>query len=167
VVRLLGRDIEWGMCGSACGEIAPLGNALSAQNRTRSAAAWSKSTLKIKSAEKSNNQNGWPGIKQSKSHKYHYPIPLVYIIKTIKIPGKSREMENTGSATLSRSRSSLDASRRSRLEVHETLLTLTHPEHRAAKHVITQDVDSRWVRIIRSFPLWWLFLLEESHAFPA
>jgi len=50
----------------------------------------------IKSAEKSNNQNGWRGIKQSESHKYHFPIPLVFRIKTIKIPGKSREMENTG-----------------------------------------------------------------------
>jgi len=43
-----------------------------------------------------NNQNGWRGIKRSKSHKYHFPIPLVFRIKTIKIPGKSREMENTG-----------------------------------------------------------------------
>jgi hypothetical protein len=54
---------------------------------------WSKSTLNL--LKKSNNQNGWRGIKQSKSHKYHYPIPLVFRIKTIKIPGKSREMENT------------------------------------------------------------------------
>ena len=38
------------------------------------------------------------GIKQSKSHKYHYPIPLVFRIKTIKNPGKSREMDNTGPA---------------------------------------------------------------------
>ena len=29
-------------------------------------------------------------IKQSKSHKYHFPIPLVFSIKTIKTPGKSR-----------------------------------------------------------------------------
>ena len=29
-------------------------------------------------------------IKQSKSHEYHFPIPLVFRIKTIKIPGKSR-----------------------------------------------------------------------------
>jgi hypothetical protein len=27
-------------------------------------------------------------VKQSKSHKYHYPIPLVFRVKTIKIPGK-------------------------------------------------------------------------------
>ena len=49
---------------------------------------WSKGTLNL--LKKSNNQNGWPGIKQSKSHKYHFPIPLVFRIKTIKIPGKSR-----------------------------------------------------------------------------
>ena len=73
-------DIEWGMC-----EVRdPLGNALKMVKKH------------IKSAEKSNNQNGWRGIKQSKSHKYHFPIPLVFRIKTIKIPGKSREMENTG-----------------------------------------------------------------------
>jgi len=72
-------DIEWGMC-----EVRdPLGNALKMVKKH------------IKSAEKSNNQNGWRGIKQSKSHKYHFPIPLVFRIKTIKIPGKSREMENT------------------------------------------------------------------------
>ena len=41
-------------------------------------------------AKESNNQKVWRGIKQSKSHKYHYPIPLVFRIKTIKIPGKSR-----------------------------------------------------------------------------
>ena len=70
-------DIEWGMC-----EVRdPLGNALKMVKKH------------IKSAEKSNNQNGWRGIKQSKSHKYHYPIPLVFRIKTIKNPGKSREME--------------------------------------------------------------------------
>jgi hypothetical protein len=62
----------------------PLGNALKMVQKH------------IKSAEKSNNQNGWRGIKQSKSHKYHFPTPLVFRIKTIKIPGKSREMENTG-----------------------------------------------------------------------
>ena len=72
-------DIEWGMC-----EVRdPLGNALKMVKKH------------IKSAEKSNNQNGWRGIKQSKSHKYHFPIPLVFRIKTIKIPGKSREMDNT------------------------------------------------------------------------
>ena len=43
-------------------------------------------------AKESNNQKVWRGIKQSKSHKYHYPIPLVFRIKTIKNPGKSREM---------------------------------------------------------------------------
>ena len=73
-------DIEWGMCGVRD----PLGNALK---------IWSKSTLNL--LKKSNNQNGWCGIKQSKSHKYHFPIPLVFRIKTIKIPGKSREMDNT------------------------------------------------------------------------
>ena len=73
-------DIEWGMCGVRD----PLGNALKMVKKH------------IKSAEKSNNQNGWCGIKQSKSHKYHFPIPLVFRIKTIKIPGKSREMDNTG-----------------------------------------------------------------------
>ena len=72
-------DIEWGMCGVRD----PLGNALKMVKKH------------IKSAEKSNNQNGWCGIKQSKSHKYHFPIPLVFRIKTIKIPGKSREMGNT------------------------------------------------------------------------
>jgi hypothetical protein len=73
-------DIEWGMC-----EVRdPLGNALKMVKKH------------IKSAEKSNNQNGWRGIKQSKSHKYHFPIPLVFRIKTIKIPEKSREMDNTG-----------------------------------------------------------------------
>ena len=72
-------DIEWGMC-----EVRdPLGNALKMVKKH------------IKSAEKSNNRNGWPGIKQSKSHKYHFPIPLVFRIKTIKIPEKSREMDNT------------------------------------------------------------------------
>jgi hypothetical protein len=77
-------DIEWGMC-----EVRdPLGNALKMVKKH------------IKSAEKSNNQNGWRGIKQSKSHKYHFPIPLVFRIKTIKIPGKSREMENTGRVAL-------------------------------------------------------------------
>ena len=77
-------DIEWGMC-----EVRdPLGNALKMVKKH------------IKSAEKSNNQNGWRGIKQSKSHKYHFPIPLVFRIKTIKIPGKSREMENTARAAL-------------------------------------------------------------------
>ena len=75
-------DIEWGMC-----EVRdPLGNALKMVKKH------------IKSAEKSNNQNGWRGIKQSKSHKYHFPIPLVFRIKTIKIPEKSREMDNTGGA---------------------------------------------------------------------
>ena len=73
-------DIEWGMCGVRD----PLGNALKMVKKH------------IKSAEKSNNQNGWRGIKQSKSHKYHFPIPLVFRIKTIKIPEKSREMDNTG-----------------------------------------------------------------------
>ena len=48
-------------------------------------------------AKESNNQKVWRGIKQSKSHKYHYPIPLVFRIKLIKIPGNSREMGNTGS----------------------------------------------------------------------
>jgi hypothetical protein len=72
-------DIEWGMCGVRD----PLGNALKMVKKH------------IKSAEKSNNQNGWCGIKQSKSHKYHFPIPLVFRIKTIKIPEKSREMDNT------------------------------------------------------------------------
>ena len=76
-------DIEWGMCGVRD----PLGNALKMVKKH------------IKSAEKSNNQNGWCGIKQSKSHKYHFPIPLVFRIKTIKIPEKSREMENTGPST--------------------------------------------------------------------
>ena len=47
-------------------------------------------------AKESNNQKVWRGIKQSKSHKYHYPIPLVFRIKTIKNPGKSREIDNTG-----------------------------------------------------------------------
>ena len=46
-------------------------------------------------AKESKNQKVWRRIKQSKSHKYHYPIPLVFRIKTIKIPGKSREMGNT------------------------------------------------------------------------
>ena len=59
-------DIEWGMCGVRD----PLGNALKMVKKH------------IKSAEKSNNQNGWRGIKQSKSHKYHFPIPLVFRIKT-------------------------------------------------------------------------------------
>ena len=72
-------DIEWGMCGVRD----PLGNALKIVKKH------------IKSAEKSNNQNGWCGIKQSKSHKYHFPIPLVFRIKTIKLPEKSREMDNT------------------------------------------------------------------------
>ena len=67
MVRLLGRDIEWGMCGVRR-DCTPRKRALRSK--------WSKSTLNIKSAEKSNNRNGWPGIKQSKSHKYHYPIPL-------------------------------------------------------------------------------------------
>jgi len=58
---------------------------------------WSKGTLNL--LKKSNNQNGWPGIKQSKSHKYHFPIPLVFRIKTIKIPEKSREMGNTDTTT--------------------------------------------------------------------
>jgi len=49
-------------------------------------------------AGKSNNQKGSRKIKQSKSHEYHFPIPLVFIIKTIKIPGKSREKENTALA---------------------------------------------------------------------
>jgi hypothetical protein len=79
-------DIEWGMCGVRD----PLGNALKMVKKH------------IKSAEKSNNQNGWCGIKQSKSHKYHFPIPLVFRIKTIKIPGKSREMDNTGGASVYR-----------------------------------------------------------------
>ena len=74
-------DIE---CMGMCGVRDPLGNALK---------IWSKSTLNL--LKKSNNQNGWCGIKQSKSHKYHFPIPLVFRIKTIKIPGKSREMGNT------------------------------------------------------------------------
>jgi hypothetical protein len=39
-------------------------------------------------AKESNNQKVWRGIKQSKSHKYHYPIPLVFRIKTIKNPGE-------------------------------------------------------------------------------
>jgi len=78
-------DIEWGMC-----EVRdPLGNALKMVKKH------------IKSAEKSNNQNGWRGIKQSKSHKYHFPIPLVFRIKTIKIPGKSREMESTAAVAAS------------------------------------------------------------------
>ena len=34
-------------------------------------------------AKESNNQKVWRRIKQSKSHKYHYPIPLVFRIKTI------------------------------------------------------------------------------------
>jgi hypothetical protein len=88
VVRLLGRDIEWGMCGSAA-RLHP--------SETHSPLKMVKKHIKkLSLLKKSNNQNGWPGIKQSKSHKYHYPIPLVYIIKRIKIPGKSREMENTG-----------------------------------------------------------------------
>ena len=77
-------DIEWGMCGVRD----PLGNALKMVKKH------------IKSAEKSNNQNGWRGIKQSKSHKYHFPIPLVFRIKTIKIPEKSREMDNTALVSL-------------------------------------------------------------------
>ena len=76
-------DIEWGMCGVRD----PLGNALKMVKKH------------IKSAEKSKNQNGWCGIKQSKSHKYHFPIPLVFRIKTIKIPEKSREMGNTARRT--------------------------------------------------------------------
>ena len=40
--------------------------------------------------QESNNQKGSRKIKQSKSHEYHFPIPLVFRIKTIKIPGKSR-----------------------------------------------------------------------------
>ena len=47
-----------------------------------------KSTLNL--LKKSNNQEGWGEIKQSKSHEYHYPISLVYRIKTIEIPGKFR-----------------------------------------------------------------------------
>ena len=43
-------------------------------------------------AENRNQTNQMPhtNIKQSKSHEYHFPIPLVFRIKTIKIPGKSR-----------------------------------------------------------------------------
>ena len=49
-------------------------------------------------AKESNNQKVWRRIKQSKSHKYHYPIPLVFRIKTIKNPGKSREMGKTAAS---------------------------------------------------------------------
>ena len=60
-------------------------------------------------AGKSNNQKGSRKIKQSKSHEYHFPIPLVFIIKTIKIPGKSREKENTGHPQCHRERLRRDA----------------------------------------------------------
>jgi hypothetical protein len=82
-------DIEWGMC-----EVRdPLGNALKMVKKH------------IKSAEKSNNQNGWRGIKQSKSHKYHFPIPLVFRIKTIKIPGNG---QHYGGAAQSSRQSSVE-----------------------------------------------------------
>jgi hypothetical protein len=46
-----------------------------------------KKHIKSANQKKIKNQNSWRGIKQSKSHKYHYPIPLVFRIQTIN-PGE-------------------------------------------------------------------------------
>ena len=85
--KISGRVLTLSGCARKTECVVPLPARTDCTPRKR--AKWSeKAALNL--LKKSNNQNGWPGIKQSKSHKYHYPIPLVFRIKTIKIPGKSR-----------------------------------------------------------------------------